>query len=277
MVGEIEVILGSVSSLTCRNCTITERINASSTATLRFDISDFLQLGAVNYLDEVVINSVSQKRRLYTGNIVSIKSEPNNQVLIMLDNGVELTETGIKSLTVIGVDHREVVYSLARQAGFPQGHIVIPGLDNSVKEMIAFVPFKGLLIEQDEMVKGVQLLALKSVKSMQEKLPKNEKSEVWHGFLDADGWISFRFTAAHFADAEDIAIEKADVFLSAYSSLLQYSYSQFGGDFIEWERIDGAINLKRQNHILLVMLHTGGAWVRDISSYKPIQTKIGRA
>ena len=274
MVGEIEVIFGSVSSLTCRNCTITERINASSTATLRFDISDFLQLGAVNYLDEVVINSVSQKRRLYTGNIVSIKSEPNNQVLIMLDNGVELTETGIKSLTVIGVDHREVVYSLARQAGFPQGHIVIPGLDNSVKEMIAFVPFKGLLIEQDEMVKGVQLLALKSVKSMQEKLPKNEKSEVWHGFLDADGWISFRFTAAHFADAEDIAIEKADVFLSAYSSLLQYSYSQFGGDFIEWERIDGAINLKRQNHILLVMLHTGGAWLRDISSYKPIQTKL---
>jgi len=147
MVGEIDVIFGSVSSLTCRNCTITERINASSTATLRFDISDFLQLGAVNYLDEVVINSVSQKRRLYTGNIVSIKSEPNNQVLIMLDNGVELTETGIKSLTVIGVDHREVVYSLARQAGFPQGHIVIPGLDNSVKEMIAFVPFKGLLIE----------------------------------------------------------------------------------------------------------------------------------
>jgi hypothetical protein len=274
MVGEIEVIFGSVSSLTCRNCTITSRINASSTATLRFDKSDFLELGAVNYLDEVVINSVSQKRRLYAGNIVTIKSEPNNQVLIMLDNGVELTETGIKSLTVIGIDHREVVYSLARQAGFSQDHIVIPGLDSSVKEMVAFVPFKGLLIEQDEMVGGVQFLALKSVKSMQEKLPKNEKSEVWHGFLDADGWISFRFTAAHFGDAEDVAIEKADVFLSAYSSLLQYSYSQFGGDFIEWERIVGAINLKRQNHILLVMLHTGGAWLRDISSYKPLQTKL---
>jgi hypothetical protein len=273
MGGEIEVIFGSVSSLTCRHCTITEKLNASSTATLRFDKSDFLELEAINYLDVVVINSVSQKRRLYTGNIVSIKNEPNNQVLIMLDNGVELTETFIKFLTV-GVDHREVAHSLARLAGFPQDHIVIPGLDSSVKEMIAFVPFKGLLIEQDEMVSGVQLLALKSVKSMQEKLPKNEKSEIWHGFLAADGWISFRFTAAHFADAEDIAIEKADVFLSAYSSLLQYSYSQFGGDFIEWERIDGAINLKRQNHILLVMLRTGGAWLRDISSYKPIQTKL---
>ncbi len=136
------------------------------------------------------------------------------------------------------------------------------------------MPFKGLLIEQDEMVGGVQLLALKSVKSIQEKLPKNEKTELWHEFLDADGWISFHFTAAHFADAEDIAIEKADVFLSAYSSLLQYSYSQFGGDFIEWERIDGAINLKRQNYILLVMRSTGGAWLRDISSYKPTQTKL---
>src|SRR5947209_4993992 len=124
------------------------------------------------------------------------------------------------------------------------------------------------------MVKGVQLPALQSVKSMQEKLPKNEKSEVWHGFLDADGWISFRFTAAHFADAENIAIEKADVFLSAYSSLLQYSYSQFGGEFIEWERVDGAINLKRQNHILLVMQNSGSVWLRDLSPYKPTQSKL---
>jgi hypothetical protein len=64
MVDEIEVIFGSVSSLTCRHCTITQKINDSSTATLRFDKSDILQLGAINYLDEVVINSVSQKRLL---------------------------------------------------------------------------------------------------------------------------------------------------------------------------------------------------------------------
>src|SRR6266702_2349572 len=132
---DIEVIFGSVSSVTCRYCTITGRINASSIATLRFDKSDFLELGAVNYLDEVVINSVSQKRRLYAGNIVSIKSEPNNQVLIMLDNGEELAETGVKSLTVRGVDHREQFYSLARLAGFPQDKLFIQGLDNSVKEM----------------------------------------------------------------------------------------------------------------------------------------------
>ncbi len=176
MVGEIEVIFGGVSSLTCRGFTSTERINASSTATIHFDKSDFLQLGAINYLDEVVINSVSQKRLLYRGNIVSIKSEPNDRVVIMLDNGLELTETGIKSLSVMRYDHREVAYSVARLAGFSQDLLVIPGLDNSLKEMIAFVPFKGLLIEQDEMVNGVQLLALKSVKSIQEKLPKNERN-----------------------------------------------------------------------------------------------------
>lgn len=273
MIGEIEVIFGSVSTVTCCYFTITEKRNASTTATIRFDKSDFLQLGAINYLDEVVINSVCQKRLLYKGNIVSIKSEPNNQIVIMLDNGLELTETRVKFLT-IGVDHREVVYSLARLAGFFHDSLFIHGLDNAVKEIIAYVPFKGLLIEQDEIVNGVQLLALKSVKSIQEKLPKNEKAELWHEFLDADGWISSRFTASHFADAEDIAIEKADVFLSAYSSLLQYSYSQFGEDFIDWERMDGAINLKRQNYILLVMLQTGGAWLRDISSYKPIQAKL---
>ena len=274
MIGDIEVIFGSVSSLTCSDCSIHSKINSSTTAMICFDKSDFLQLGAINYLDEVVINSVSQKRLLYRGNIISIKSEPNDQVVIMLDNGQELKETGIKSLSVMRYDPREVAYSMARLGGFSHDQLVIPGLDNSLKEMIAFVPFKGLRIEQDEMVNGVQLLALNSVKSMQEKLPKNEKTEVWYGFLDADAWISFRFTASHFADAEKIAIEKADVFLSAYSSLLQYSYSQFGGDFIEWDRVDGAINLKRQNHILLVMLNSGSAWLRDISSYKLTQTKL---
>jgi hypothetical protein len=268
--GEIEVIFGSV-SLICRDYEITERINATSSAMLRFDKSDFLALGAVNYLDEVVINSVSQKRRVFTGNIVSIKSEPNNQVLITLDNGVELNEMGISALTVLGVDHREVFYSMARLADIPKDKIVIPGLDSSVKEIVAFVPFKGLLIEQDEMVGEVQFLNHKSV---QEKLPKTEKSEVWNGFLDADGWISFRFTSAHFADAENLAIERADVFLSAYSGLLQYGYSQFDGDFIEWKRTREEINLKRQNHILLVMPRNGAAWLRDLSPYKPIQTKL---
>ncbi len=264
VIDDIEVIFGSISSLICRDLRISQRLNASTTAMLRFDKSDFLELGAVNYLDVVVINSVSQKRLLYTGYIVSIKNEPNNQIVIHLDNGVELHETGIKALTVMRVDPREVAYSMARLAGFPQDHIDIPGLDNSRKEMVAFVPFKGLLIKQDENVSGVQLIALQSIKSIVEKFPKNERSEVWDGFLDADGWISFRFTASHFAEAEDIAIEKADVFLSAYSGLLQYSYSQFRGDFIEWERRDEASNLKRQNYMLLVMTHTGSAWLRDL-------------
>lgn len=273
MVGEIEVIFGSVSTLACRGCSITSKINSSTTATIRFDKIDFLQLGAINYLDEVVINSVSQKRHYYKGNIVSIKSEPNDQIVIQLDNGLELTETRVRFLSV-GVNHQEVVYSLSRLAGFRHDSLFIHGLDNSDKEMLAFVPFKGLLIERDEMVSGVQILPLKSVKSIQDKLPTNENTELWQEFLDADGWISVQLTASHISDAENIAIEKADVFLSAYSSLLQYSYSQFGGDFIEWERIDGAINLKRQNYVLLVMLRTGGTWLRDISSYKPTQSKL---
>ncbi|SRR6266566_4012972 len=268
--GEIEVIFG-VASLICRDYKITERINATSTATLRFDKSDFLGLGAINYLDEVVINSVSQKRRVFTGNIVSIKSEPNNQVLITLDNGVEFNETGISALFVMGVDHREMFYSVARQTDIPKDKLFIHGLDSSVKEMEAFVPFKGLLIEQDEMVGGVQFLNRKSV---QERLPKSEENEIWNRFFDADGWISFHLTSAHFADAEDIVVEKADVFFSAYSGLLQYGYSQFDGDFIEWERTHEAINLKRQNLILLKMLHSGAIWLRDVSPYKPIQIKL---
>jgi hypothetical protein len=269
--GDIEVIFGSV-SLICRDYKITNRINDVSVATLRFNKSEFLRLGAISYLDDVIVNSVRSKNRVFAGNIVSIKDEPNNQVLISLVRGVELNEIGVKALTVTGAEPQEVFYSMARLlAGFPKDKLFIHGLNSSDKEMVAFIPFKGLLIEEDEIVGDVQFL---NRKSMLEKLPKTVESERWNGFLDADGWISFHCTAPHFAEAENLAMEKADVFLSAYSGVLQYGYSLFDGDFIEWERTREAINLKRQDCILLVVLTNGAVWLRDISPYKPIQTKL---
>jgi hypothetical protein len=103
--GDVEVIFGSV-SLLCRDYKITDKINDVSVATLRFNKSDFLGLGAISYLDDVVINSVSRKNRVFAGNIVSIQDEPNNQVSISLVRGVELTEIGVYSF--------EGAYSLRR-------------------------------------------------------------------------------------------------------------------------------------------------------------------
>jgi len=219
----------------------------------------------------VIINSVRSKQRVFAGNIVSIKGEPNNQVSISLVLGVELTETGIASLTIAGIEHQEAFYSMARMAGFPPDKLHIHGLNSSTKEMTAFIPFKGLLIEEDETIGSVQFL---SRKSLLERLPKTVESEKWNGLLDADGWISFHCRVPHFFEAENVAIEKADIFLAAYSGLLQYGYSVFDGHFIEWERTREAINLKRQNHILLVVPATGAVWLRDLSPYKPSQTKL---
>ncbi len=263
----IEILWNTI-PLTCREFVVTEKLNAVSTATVRFDESIFLHLGSINYLDEIVIGARGQEEPLFTGNIISVKKELNTQIVVHLANGVELTETGVSSLTIMGsVDIREIFYSMTRLSGWSKDRIHIPGLDTSMKEMAAFVPFKGL-IEKEETVGGVQFLSLKKLR---EHLPRTEKSETWNTFLDADGWIFFRFTATHFSDAEELAIERADTFFSTYSSLLQYSYSQFNEAFIEWERTRSAINLKRQSHMLLVMLRTGGAWLRDLSPYKPIQ------
>ena len=267
---ELEVIFGSV-SLKCQQHKITPVLNGIPTATLRFSKDDFLKPGVINYLDEVLINSVRSQSRVFTGNIISIKSEPNNEVVIYLASGIEIKETGVKHLRTINVDHREAFYSLSRQAGFSKDQLKISGLDDSDKEMIAFVPFKGFVVENDEMVGEVQFI---SSKSLQEKFPQVEQSESLSELFNADGWISFRFRAAHFFEAEEVAIEKADAFLSVYSGLLQYGYSQFDGAFIEWERTRESINLLRQNHIWLVMLRQGASWLRDVSVYKPNQTTL---
>ncbi|GHO97445.1 hypothetical protein KSF_074930 [Reticulibacter mediterranei] len=271
---EIKVVFGGL-SLFSNNCRIIDTLNAVSQASFHLEKHAFLGLGAVNYLDEVTIHSISQSKCLFTGNIISIKEEPNNEVVITLQNGIELTEKGVSALTVIGVDPPEQFYSLARLAGIRKEKLSVYGLNSSMKDMAAFIPFKGLFIEEDENVGEIQFLTRKSV---QEQLPgvENQKSEVWKGFLDADGWISFRFQSAHFADAEEAATEKADVFLSAYSGFLQYGYSQFDGDFIAWERTRELVNLQRQDHLLLVMLHTGAIWLRDLSPYRPIQSRLLR-
>src|SRR5579875_3300131 len=242
--GDIEVFFGGV-SLVCRDYQISDRINDVSVATFRFNKSDFLKLGAVGYLDEVIANRVSSKSRIFAGNIVSITEEPNNQVSISLVRGVELTETVVKDLTVAGIEHQELFYSMARLGGFPKDKLFIHGLNESVKGMIAFIPFKGFVVEVDEVCGDVQILSRNSIL---ERLPKAIASEKWGGFLDADGWISFHCTSPHFIEAETLVLEKADVFLSAYSGILQYSYSLFYGDFIAWERSREAINLKRQDY-----------------------------
>jgi hypothetical protein len=268
--GDIEVFFGGV-SLVCRDYQITDRINDVSVATFRFNKSDFLKLGAVGYLDEVIANRVSSKSRVFAGNIVSITEEPNNQLSISLVRGVELTETIIKDLTVAGIEHQEQFYSMARLGGFPPDKLHIFGLNNSNKDMVAFIPFKGFVVEADEVCSDVQILSRTSILA---SLPKTIASEKWSGFLDADGWISFHCTNPHFIEAEALALEKADVFLSAYSGILQYSYSLFDGDFIAWERSREAINLKRQDYILLVVQSTNAAWLRDVSPAKPTQTKL---
>src|SRR5690242_21733292 len=96
----VEALFGS-RSLICRDFKIIAKLNSMPVATLRFKKSDFVALGAINYLDEVIIDSVSPKRRLFTGNIVSVKSESNDRVSVSLVSGVELNETGVRGLTVM--------------------------------------------------------------------------------------------------------------------------------------------------------------------------------
>src|SRR5579859_4265492 len=102
---EIEVIISGF-SLECVSCTIHERLNAASTAEVRLNKITLLGSGAINYLDEVIINSIRQKRHFFTGNIVSIRSELGDQVVMSLSNAVELDETYIRSLALQNIDHR---------------------------------------------------------------------------------------------------------------------------------------------------------------------------
>lgn len=267
---KFEVSFGS-RTIQCKEFTTTSALNTMPTATLKLLKEEFKSLGTINYLDDVIIERVEPRQRLFAGNVVSITKGDSGKVVINLEGGIEFSDTYMTGLKVMRIAPPEVVYSMARMAGVPDSRLSIEGLDVSDKEMAAFIPFKGMKVKEKTLIGDIELIDLNELKS---KITSDKNDDLWRGFLDADGWLFFKFTAKHFAVAEKLAIEKADAFFTLQSSAIQFSHSQFNASIVEWERSKQFVQLKRKNHILLVMLKGGAAWLRDLTAYTPTKDQL---
>lgn len=268
---KFEVSFGS-KTIRCEEFSTVSEINNMPTATLALLKEDFESLGIINYLDDVLIKMVEPKQqRLFTGNITSVAIGNGGKVIINLEGGVEFSESYMTGLTVMRITTPETIYSMARLAGIPASRLSIDGLDVSDKEMAAFIPFNGMKVKKKTILGDVELIDLTELKS---KVTADQDNDLWREFFDADGWLFFRFIGKHFADAEKLAIEKADAYFTIQSSAIQFSHSQFNNSIVEWERSKQSIHLKRTDLMLLVMIKTGSAWLRDLAAYTPTKNQL---
>lgn len=268
---KFEVSFGS-KTIPCKEFSTVSEINNMPTATLELLKEEFESLGTINYLDDVVIEMVEPKQqRLFAGNVASITEDGEGKVIIKLEGGIEFSDTYMTGLTVMRIATPEAFYSMARMAGMPASRLSIAELDVSDKEMGAFIPFKGMEVKEKTTIGDIELIDLTELKS---KVTADKDNDLWRKFFDADGWLFFRFTGKHFADAEKLAIEKADAFFTLQSSAIQFSHSRFNNSMVEWERSKQSIHLKRTNLILLVMIKTGSAWLRDLTAYTPTKNQL---
>lgn len=267
---KFEVSFGS-KRIFCIEFTTVSEINSMPTATLKISKKDFESTGLINYFDEVIIEMTEpRQQRLFVGNIASVKEDNDTTVVVNLEGGIEFGEKHMSGLMARNVSTPEAFYSIAKIAGIPNTRLSVEGLDVSDKEMVAYVPFKGMRVNEKTTIGDIELIDLTELKNK----VVTDNNSLWKRFLDADGWLLFKFTSKHFSDAERLAIEKADAFFTLQSSAIQFSHSRFNNSIVNWERSRQSLHLKRTNLVLLVMINTGSVWLRDLTAYTPTKNQL---
>jgi hypothetical protein len=101
----------------------------------------------VDYLaDAAVLNATSAVQ--FQGLVESVEIN-GDQATISLRNGQEMTDVRMGGLGVVGVDVRELVWSLARSAGITEDKIAIPGWVPGPDELFEVViPLSGLQVDR---------------------------------------------------------------------------------------------------------------------------------
>lgn len=257
----------------CNDFTIESEINNMPTAKLNMPREQFNSLGVINYFADVAIDMVEpNQRRLFVGNISSIAKSIDGQIAVTLEGGIEFKNTYMTGLALMNITGQEAIYSVSRIAGLPDSRLSIQGLDTSDKEMGAIIPFRGMKVKNKTIIGDIELIDLAGIKNKIKA--ENYSNVLWRKFFNADGWLYFKYTDKHFADAEKLAIEKADAFFTLQSSAMQFSHSQFNGSAVEWDRSKQAVQLKRTDLVLLFMTKKGSAWLRDLRAYKPTKDQV---
>jgi hypothetical protein len=94
----------------------------------------------------------------FSGSVVEAKLV-GNRVEILCREGASLTDTSMPEMVAEGCDHTEIVYAIARAAGFAREAIHIGGTEPESEAIEVLVPILGITTERVVVVGDVQILS----------------------------------------------------------------------------------------------------------------------
>lgn len=192
-----------------------------------------------------------------------LTAEPAGEdVSIRIRTGISLTETLAPDGDAQDVHHTELVYAMARGAGFPPERIVIQDLDKILSEAIEVaVPLIGVEVEREVSIGLVKLAPQQTARDIISR---------FHPIPSlADEFIS-GFTVARFYstkpllyEAEQEGLQHIDTALSWLVVRANYGRVTLpGGDLVMFDRANAIARPRQLPVIAATGLTTGRRWLR---------------
>src|SRR5439155_7451908 len=141
-----------------------------------------------------------------------------DEVAIEVRNSVVFDEHRIAHLSIAGIDHNEVVWSLSRQMGMAP---VVPGLRPFPEAIAVAMPVTGMDLAAEIDLDPVRITADRSLLEIM-AAPLNDSAEK-EAFLAAGAWALARVEALLLVVAEEAAVPLIEAAIDRLALEAQYS------------------------------------------------------
>jgi hypothetical protein len=216
----------------------------------------------VDYLaDAAVLNAASAVQ--FQGLVESVAFN-GDQATISLRNGQEMTDVRMGGLGVVGVDVRELVWSLARTAGITEDKIAIPGWVPGPDELFEVViPLSGLQIDRRFDIGDVLITAEPHVKQSVDDLGPDPIRAAFQG---GSCWAIAHVRARTVFEAEAEGIEAIALAIGWLAARSHYAGASLpNAECIRFARTNTLSRIDRGGAVYVRGLATTRRWLRSPS------------
>jgi hypothetical protein len=246
-------------------------ISAPPEADLVCRVSDLLA-NAVDYLFPVSVQSAAGEVA-FEGAVVDA-TPTGDEVTVECRGARELVETLAFQGDVQHVEHIEVVYAMARAAGFAEENIVITGLDALQHEPIeVVVPLRGIEVAQPLDVGNVELLPATAGAEVVQRF--NPAPRFAGEFSDSSAYVRAICAANRLFDAEQEGIQLIDRAISWLTVRANFGYAVLPDGIAQrFRRVNALARPRRLPVVAVRGMETGRRWMgRRLG--EPVDTQMG--
>jgi hypothetical protein len=239
--------------------TLTSSIRELSHAQIKVSANE-LAAGDADYLLPVEIGPAVGDP-IQEGSVLTAEPEEED-VAIRIRTGVSLTETLAPDGDAQGVHHTEIVYAMARGAGFPPERIVIQDLDKIPSEAIEVaVPLIGVEVEREVSIGLVKLAPQQAARDIISRF--HPTPSLADEFISGLTLARFYSTKPLLYEAEQEGLAHIDTALSWLVVRANYGRATLpDGNLVRFDRANAIARPRQLPVIAVTGLTTGRRWLR---------------